>query len=69
MMQEELKSAFRYRFKITSKQNNSTLGTGFFTVSKKMTKEEQIIFLHQYNNGRYLDKESFITIDIVEAND
>jgi hypothetical protein len=34
-----------------------------------MTKEEQIIFLHQYNNGRYLDKESFITIDIVEANE
>jgi len=67
-MQEELKSNYRYRFKITSKQNDSILGTGFFKVSKKMTKEEQIIFLHQYNNGRYLDKESFITIDIVEAN-
>jgi hypothetical protein len=69
MMQEELKSNYRYRFKITSKQNDSTLSTGFFKVSKKMTKEEQIIFLHQYNNGRYLDKESFITIDIVEANE
>ena len=60
-------SAFGYRFKVTSKQNNSTLGTGFFRASKEMTKEEQINFLHQYTNGHYLAKESFITIEVFEA--
>lgn len=61
------RSAFGYRFKVTSKQNNSTLGTGFFRASKEMTKEEQINFLHQYTNGHYLAKESFITIEVFEA--
>ena len=62
-----MRSAFGYRFKVTSKQNNSTLGTGFFRASKEMTKEEQINFLHQYTNGYYLAKESFITIEVFEA--
>ena len=62
-----MRSAFGYRFKVTSKQNNSTLGTGFFRASKEMTKEEQINFLHQYTNGHYLAKESFITIEVFEA--
>lgn len=62
-----MRSAFGYRFKVTSKQNNSTLGTGFFRASKEMTEEEQINFLHQYTNGHYLAKESFITIEVFEA--
>ena len=62
-----MRSAFGYRFKVTSKQNNKTLGTGFFKSSKEMTKEEQINFLHQYTNGHYLAKESFITIEVFEA--
>jgi len=62
-----MRSVFGYRFKVTSKQNNSTLGTGFFRASKEMTKEEQINFLHQYTNGHYLAKESFITIEVFEA--
>ena len=64
---EQMRSAFGYRFKVTSKQNNSTLGTGFFRASKEMTKEEQIDFLHQYTNGHYLAKESFINIEVFEA--
>ena len=59
--------AFGYRFKVTSKQNNSTLGTGFFRASKEMTKDEQISFFHQYTNGIYLNKEPFVSIDIFEA--
>lgn len=62
-----MRSDFGYRFKVTSKQNNSTLGTGFFRASKEMTKEEQINFMHQYTNGHYLAKESFITIEVFEA--
>ena len=62
-----MRSDFGYRFKVTSKQNNSTLGTGFFRASKEMTKEAQINFLHQYTNGHYLAKESFITIEVFEA--
>ena len=62
-----MRSAFGYRFKVTSNQNNKTLGTGFFRASKEMTKEEQINFLHQYTNGHYLAKESFITIEVFEA--
>ena len=60
-------SAFGYRFSVTSNQNNKTLGTGFFKSSRKMTKDEQIKFFHQYTNGMYLNKESFVSIDIFEA--
>jgi hypothetical protein len=60
-------SVFGYRFKITSKQNNSILGTGLFKVSKEMEKEEQINFMHQYTNGYYLDKKSFIIIEMFKV--
>ena len=62
-----MRSAFGYRFKVISKQNNKTLGTGFFKSSRKITKDEQISFFHQYTNGMYLAKESFITIEVFEA--
>lgn len=62
-----MRSVFGYRFKITSKQNNKTLGTGLFKVSREMTKEEQIDFLHQYTNRNYLNKEFFVNIDVFEA--
>ena len=62
-----MRSAFGYRFKVTSKQNNKTLGTGFFKSSRKITKDEQISFFHQYTNGMYLNKESFVSIDVFEA--
>ena len=62
-----MRSAFGYRFKITSKENNKVFGTGFFKVSKEFSKDEQIDFLHQYTNGYYLNKKSFINIDIFEA--
>ena len=59
--------AFGYRFKVTSNQNNETLGTGVFKSSQKITKDEQISFFHQYTNGIYLNKEPFVSIDIFEA--
>ena len=62
-----MRSAFGYRFKVISKQNNKTLGTGFFKSSRKITKDEQISFFHQYTNGMYLNKESFVSIDVFEA--
>ena len=62
-----MRSAFGYRFKVTSNQNGETLGTGIFKASRKMTKDEQINFFHQYTNGMYLAKESFITIEVFEA--
>ena len=62
-----MRSAFGYRFKVISKQNNKTLGTGFFKSSRKITKDEQMSFFHQYTNGMYLAKESFITIEVFEA--
>ena len=60
-------SAFGYRFSVTSNQNNKTLGTGFFRASRKITKDEQINFFHQYTNGMYLNKEAFVSIDIFEV--
>jgi hypothetical protein len=60
-------SAFGYRFSVTSKQNNKIIGTGFFKSSREMTAYEQISFLHQYTNGIYAKKESFVNIDVFEA--
>lgn len=60
-------SAFGYRFLVTSKQDNKTLGTGFFKSSKKMTKDERLSFFHQYTNGMYIKQESFVNIDVFEA--
>lgn len=59
-------SAFGYRYSVTSKQNDKTLGTGFFISSRKMTKDEQLSFFHQYTHGMYLNKESFVSIDVFE---
>ena len=56
-----------YRFKITSKQNNSILGTGRFITSLKMANERQLSFFFFYTHGRYLGKEDFINIEIWEA--
>lgn len=54
-----------YRFKITSKQNNSVLGTGSFKVSKEMTDDEQLDFFHQYTHGFYLKQQNlFINVEI-----
>ena len=60
-------SAFCYRFRITSKQNNKVLGTGFFKSSKHLSTSERIDFFHQYTNGLYLGKESFINVEVFEA--
>ena len=60
-------SAFGYRFLVTSKQDNKTLGTGFFKSSQKMTKDERLSFFHQYTQGLYLKQESFVNIDVFEA--
>lgn len=60
-------SAFGYRFSVTNNQDNKTLGTGFFKSSQKMTKDEQLRFFHQYTQGLYLKKESFVNIDIFEV--
>jgi hypothetical protein len=60
-------SAFGYRFSVKSKQNSRIVGTGFFKSSRKMNKEEQIRFLHQYTNGIYFKKEAFLSIDVFEA--
>ena len=60
-------SAFGYRFLVTSKQDNKTLGTGFFKTSQKMTKDERLSFFHQYTNRMYIKHESFVNIDIFEA--
>ena len=60
-------SVFGYRFSVTSNQDNKTLGTGFFKSSQKMTKDEQLSFFHQYTQGLYLKKESFVNIDVFEA--
>ena len=65
--QQTEKNMWGYRFSVTSNQNNKTLGTGFFKSSRKITKDEQISFFHQYTNGMYLNKESFVNIDIFEA--
>ncbi len=60
-------SAFGYRFSVKSNQNSIIVETGFFKSSLKMNKEEQISFLHQYTNGIYFKKESFVSIDVFEA--
>ena len=60
-------SAFGYRFSVTSNRNNKILGTGFFKSSRKMTRDEQLSFFHQYTHGKYQKEESFVRIDIFEA--
>lgn len=60
-------SAFGYRFSVTSNRNNKMLGTGFFKTSRKMTREEQLNFFHQYTHRIYQKEEGFVSIDIFEA--
>jgi hypothetical protein len=60
-------SAFGYRFSVTSNRNNEILGTGFFKLSRKMTRDELLNFFHQYTHGKYQKEESFVSIDIFEA--
>ena len=60
-------SAFGYRFSVTSNRNGKTLGTGFFKTSRKMTRDEQLDFFHQYTHGKYQKEEDFVSIDIFEA--
>ena len=62
-----MSSAFAYRFSVTSNINNKILGTGFFKSSRKMTKDEQLNFFHQYTHGMYQKEEAFVSIDIFEA--
>ena len=65
--QQTEKNMWGYRFSVTSNQNNKTLSTGFFKSSRKITKDEQLSFFHQYTHGMYLNKESFVSIDVFEA--
>ena len=58
---------FGYRFLVTNKQDNKTIGTGFFKPGQKMTKDERLSFFHQYTHGMYIKQQSFINIDIFEA--
>ena len=58
---------FGYRFLVTRKQDNKTIGTGFFKTSRKMTKDERLRFFHEYTQGMYINQESFVNIDIFEA--
>jgi len=60
-------STFGYRFSVTSNRNNEILGTGFFKTSRKMTREEQLNFFHQYTHGKYQKEASFVSIDIFEV--
>ena len=59
--------AFAYRFSVTSNRTGKTLGTGCFKTSRKMTKDEQLSFFHQYTHGKYQNEEDFVSIDIFEA--
>lgn len=63
----ETKAIFGYRYSVTSNRNNEILGTGFFKLSRKMTKDELLNFFHQYTHGRYQKEEAFVSIDIFEA--
>lgn len=54
-----------YRFKITSKLNNTVVGTGEFKTSKEINEIEKISFLHQYTNKAYLNKTSFLNIEFL----
>lgn len=55
-----------YRFKITSKTNQSTLGTGSFKTHREFSEKEQLDFFHQYTSGRYVNQDNFVSIEIKE---
>ena len=58
-------NTYKYRFSVTS--NGKTLGTGCFKSSRKMTRDEQLDFFHQYTHGMYQKAGSFVSIDIFET--
>lgn len=61
-------SAFTgYRFKATSKQNGSTLGTGFMTSSRKLNELEQMDLFHNWTNGRYFNSENYVSVSVFKA--
>jgi len=64
---QNMPSAFGYRFSVTSNRNGKVLGTGCFKTSRKLTRDEQLDFFHQYTHGMYQKEESFVSIDIFEA--
>lgn len=58
---------FWYRFKITSNQNNSILGTGVMTASKPLDKTEQIDLFHNWTHGKYLNSENYVSVLVSKA--
>ena len=58
---------FGYRFKITSNQNGSTLGTGFMTSSKPLDKTEQKDLFHNWTHGKYLRSENYVSVSVFQA--
>lgn len=56
-----------YRFKITSNQNNSILGTGFMTASKPLDKTEQMDLFHSWTHGKYLKSENYVSVSVFQA--
>lgn len=55
-----------YRFKVTSKSNQEVLATGSFTSHRELSEKEQLDFYHEFSNGRYLNQQLFVTIEIKE---
>ena len=60
-------ASFGYRFKITSNQNGSTLGTGFMTSSKPLDKTEQMDLFHNMTHGKYLKSENYVSVLVLQA--
>lgn len=58
---------FGYRFKVTSNQDGSILGTGFMTASKALNKAEQMELFHNCTHGKYRKAENYISVSIFEA--
>ncbi len=58
---------FGYRFKITSNQNGSVLGTGFMTSSKPLDRTEQMDLFHNWTHGKYLKSENYISVSVFQA--
>ena len=58
---------FGYRFKITSNQNGSVLGTGFMTASSPLDKNGQMSLFNNWTHGKYLKTENFVSVSVFEA--
>jgi len=55
---------FAYRFKVYQRDTGETIGSGSFKVTRELTENEQLAFLHQYTHGIYDGKESLLPIEI-----